>query len=60
MSHLTCTKPDEWECSCGNRTDLDGFHMCDQDGNDEPLALDSEYWRCDRCGTVYVDEEKLA
>ncbi|WP_201298214.1 hypothetical protein [Nocardia sp. CY41] len=52
---IRATAADDWDCRCGNRSDLDGFSACDAHGRDrDPADTDQAdlRYRCDRCALI--------
>jgi len=48
-----------WVCLCGNRTDLDGFFPCDDNGNEViPVQGWENLYVCFRCGRI-IDQFSL-
>jgi hypothetical protein len=50
-----------WGCLCGNTPFAEGFHPCDEKGNDvfsNPEAWESNLQACDRCGRI-INQDTL-
>lgn len=47
---------DQWVCECGNYAEAEGFHPCNDAGEDMEPNIGSGWvdtYRCDRCGIVW-------